>query len=1441
MESDHNHSRRKEPKEFSERRREAKHWKNIDKNDLKNDSNKQWMNKFSDKYVQRERRKFSKWDCKPEPENNFDHANFNARPLIPQCEEVQRDFLQNIIELLQTPSYYDEVEENYESPSENETTNQDEATVSSTKKTLPSLDFWADDSKVTNASIVRSGNSYSNGDSNSKVIFGEKNANQFNDESENVVKRSGYGRIIGENTLKAPSADNNVETEDAPVSSINEVSESYISDIKIEETKLTESVPNLYYEKDGDKCNSASTELSNPAAPSISLVPLSFLIDPKLQPSTNNENGTENTIANTEEADVTQSLKQPGEPNFKKPEVISKKLINKVATMDKTNIRNVINNPIMKFDVALKMHAKKRLREEIRKQLRSINFETRQTTEQNMVQPDGYIDPENIPVEMLREFETVFDIDFGNSQETSDGQTTIIDSSEENLSDSCSQPSNIILEAEATKNCESNLRTKLLNFEFMKQQAILRKCQLQSSDEDEICIIDSPRETVILSHDDSSVDSSTTSTTTTSVSSATPQQKMQEKFLESFKKDVLPKLPQNVRQEYENSSGKDEAIAKIYSMCLERLQNIDEDNGSSRLKFNGSNNDEALNFLVGNIRDLFTSGGRENGNINRANRVDEDTNDRRVKVDKNPRKRCYDENNSYTTHKETPKSSKEPLHRKEEDCNIKKFKGQFQPQQASGSRKSRCKEEHRDKKHYRQPNRKNFNDKYHYHRSFPAKRKRLPSENVISNGKGGLNQLKNDSTPMNKTKPVESSQENKLNTLPNNKNRPQSNSKDSYAIREKPHLPPEPPKSPQNNHADKPPNNPQSTCIERLWRSPGEKKCLEPTDTPNLPEVIELSPIRNLPADSVTPDSTGKIIESNDGPPVEQNNETHTEVPSSTEKSSTSSTSTLDCLKDLDTKLMQLNHKKMDIEKKIIELQKEKMEIDLIVMQLQNDRFALISSAVSSSNDYLTSNTNLQTLLSRSNMFNCSSIGVMQPTPPAPKAESTNKEKVSPVKTPRNSDFAEKLKNRKKRCQRDILIEDAASTLFPDSSNKHYEEICNSPPSEISAKVNDIFSMPARRNQRPVQVVTPEKSKGENLSAIKSSNASKSPPPARKRVSKASTNHRGSDNDMLPVSCNGQSVNIVESDDDEDSNESNQISCPISDGNITNGKLKGFRLPIVKIIGVEGYILCASEDGNIYKFDSSTREIISTFSKHTESITEMFVDGEGCIYSTSLDGYMKKTSVENFGLELQSVNLHEPLQTINLCWNIAFIGSRWGNILTYDVKKNKLNELLCSVGSAITAIKAAKEGPRQIIIIASKGEKIHLRDASSGLLLRAISVLENHNISNIVLSGGLLYCGSNANKVFVYDFTTGNEINSFFCGNGPVSIKIFRNKLLFIGCYDGFVYVLDKQSGQRVGRFPGSGKMILALEIVGDKVLTSSKDNAMQIVDIPKYILTLTK
>ena len=56
------------------------------------------------------------------------------------------------------------------------------------------------------------------------------------------------------------------------------------------------------------------------------------------------------------------------------------------------------------------------------------------------------------------------------------------------------------------------------------------------------------------------------------------------------------------------------------------------------------------------------------------------------------------------------------------------------------------------------------------------------------------------------------------------------------------------------------------------------------------------------------------------------------------------------------------------------------------------------------------------------------------------------------------------------------------------------------------------------------------------------------------------------------------------------------------------------------------------------------------------------------------------------------------------------------------------------------------------------------------------------------------------------------------CGNGAVSMQLYNNKYIFVGCYDGFIYVLDKISGKQIGRMAGSGKMILTLEIIEDKV-----------------------
>lgn len=69
------------------------------------------------------------------------------------------------------------------------------------------------------------------------------------------------------------------------------------------------------------------------------------------------------------------------------------------------------------------------------------------------------------------------------------------------------------------------------------------------------------------------------------------------------------------------------------------------------------------------------------------------------------------------------------------------------------------------------------------------------------------------------------------------------------------------------------------------------------------------------------------------------------------------------------------------------------------------------------------------------------------------------------------------------------------------------------------------------------------------------------------------------------------------------------------------------------------------------------------------------------------------------------------------------------------------------------ALKATKEGPRKILITSSRCHNISVRDAISGLLLRTIEVPDKLTIYSILLDGGQLYCGTNKNLVFRYEFT----------------------------------------------------------------------------------------
>lgn len=75
-----------------------------------------------------------------------------------------------------------------------------------------------------------------------------------------------------------------------------------------------------------------------------------------------------------------------------------------------------------------------------------------------------------------------------------------------------------------------------------------------------------------------------------------------------------------------------------------------------------------------------------------------------------------------------------------------------------------------------------------------------------------------------------------------------------------------------------------------------------------------------------------------------------------------------------------------------------------------------------------------------------------------------------------------------------------------------------------------------------------------------------------------------------------------------------------------------------------------------------------------------------------------------------------------------------------------------------------------------------------------------------------------ANLLLSTYMQSGSMTNTLSCGNGAVAMAPYGERYLLIGCYDGFIYVLNKETGRQLGRFKGPGRLVLALAIAGDKV-----------------------
>ncbi|KFB45241.1 hypothetical protein ZHAS_00013078 [Anopheles sinensis] len=150
----------------------------------------------------------------------------------------------------------------------------------------------------------------------------------------------------------------------------------------------------------------------------------------------------------------------------KSAEQVTRKLINQLTTMNKYNLKQMIDNPAGKYETALNKHAQNKLRAEVRKQLKNFTLaDAVRAKESNfgsdVLAPDEAIDAEKIPAALLEQIGHALDLDFfdlasSDPREAADADPeSVITIEDDNQPSSADKPV-----ADATNNQAVNVQDK---------------------------------------------------------------------------------------------------------------------------------------------------------------------------------------------------------------------------------------------------------------------------------------------------------------------------------------------------------------------------------------------------------------------------------------------------------------------------------------------------------------------------------------------------------------------------------------------------------------------------------------------------------------------------------------------------------------------------------------------------------------------------------------------------------------------------------------------------------------------------------------------------------------------------------------------------------------------------------------------------------------------
>ncbi|KAM0728738.1 Zinc finger protein 106 [Formica fusca] len=286
--------------------------------------------------------------------------------------------------------------------------------------------------------------------------------------------------------------------------------------------------------------------------------------------------------------------------------------------------------------------------------------------------------------------------------------------------------------------------------------------------------------------------------------------------------------------------------------------------------------------------------------------------------------------------------------------------------------------------------------------------------------------------------------------------------------------------------------------------------------------------------------------------------------------------------------------------------------------------------------------------------------------------------------------------------------------------------------------------------------------------------------------------------------------------------------------------------PILDIKIFENSFLAASEDGKIYRYSQTSNEILNIYKGHKSAVTclhiyrsEVAGINKEFMYSGSLDGTLRCYNIMTGALVKNPVQINSPIQCMDQAWGMIFIGTKSGHVSRFHIKVSSIKGSSIEFSDkSVLALKATNEGPRRILIVASRNQPITIRDAQTGLFLRTISGQKNHTVYSLMRHNNLIYCGTSSTSINVFDFTTGEQTIQYDAGVGIVCMRL-SGQLLFAGCYDGNIYVFDTRNHKLICSIPGPGNMLLSIEVVHNKIIAGSKDKRLHLWQMPTQVRAL--